>query len=438
MSFAWTSALAQDNEHNEELKGELTGQWRTFYMSTHNKGELKDFYSLATGGKIQYIQPIGKHFSIAGAMYTSYNLGIQDLTIPDPITGGRTRYEGALYDVRDLDDPFLILLGEAYLQVYGEKHDLKIGRMKLNTPLINPTDGWMLPTLEQGIWYEFNPNPNYTFRTGLINATARGTDKFYGIGDAIGNFGRGRNLDGSPSGYARNTNSDFVAIGNLDWMPTERVKVELWNFLIDNVSNTFMIKPSFVLDESSTKLSFEWFHQDKVGNGGNEEENLSYFQSNESNVVGTQVEWKAGASTLTLGYDHILKGGRFLFPREWGRETLFTFQRRERSEGSANNHALVITHERSLKWNENALRTVLSVGHQWKPSISNTRDNKYAIPDYTHLMVDLFYTSDKLKNLKPEFLFVYKFTGQDYTDTPNVIFNKVDMYQLNFIVNYNF
>jgi hypothetical protein len=430
--------IAQDNEHTEELKGELTGQWRTFYMSTHNKGELKDFYTLATGGKIQYIQPIGKHFRIGTAFYTSANLGIQDLTKEDDITGRGSRYEGAMYDVRNLNDRFIFLIGEAYLQYNSEKHDLKVGRMKLNTPLINPTDGWMIPTLEQGIWYEYKPNSNYTFRMGAINATARATDKFNGIGDAIGTFPGGRNPDGTPSNYNGNTDSEYVAIGNVDWKPSDKVKVEVWDFLIDNISNTFLIKPSIGINDRGTKLSFEWLHQNKVGNGGNDDPSMRYFADARSNVIGTQMEWKWSKSKFTIGYDRVLKGGRFIFPREWGRETLFTFQRRERTEGSANNHGLVLAHERSFKWNQAGLRTVTSIGHQWKPSLSNAAENRYSMPDYTHLMVDLFYTHEKCKNLKPEFLFVYKFTGQDYMDTPGVIFNKADMFQLNFVLNYNF
>ena len=422
--------FGQENDESNKLKGELSGQWRTFYMSTQNRGGLQDFYALATGGKIQYIQPLGDHFRVGGAVYTIYNLGIQDLTA--------SRYEAALFDVRDLNDPFVALLGEAYLQVYGDKHDLKIGRMKLNTPFMNPTDGWMLPTLEQGIWYEYNSTEKYSFKAGVINATARGTDKFYHIGDGIGNFGRGSNPDGTPSGYAGNTHSDYVAMVNVDWKPIENITLQVWDILIDNIANSTIVKPIIALDDSGTKLSFEWLQQNRIGNGGNADESMRYFQSNQSNVVGAQIEWKMGPSKFTAGYDHILKGGRLLIPREWGREPLFTFQRRERSEGSANNHGAVLAHERIFSVNESSLRTVTSIGHQWKQAISNAADNKYALPDYTHLTVDLFYSFDKIENFKPEFLFVYKFSNSDFNKNPSVIFNKVDMFQLNLILNYNF
>ncbi len=56
---------------------------------------------------------------------------------------------------------------------------------------------------------------------------------------------------------------------------------------------------------------------------------------------------------------------QFIFPREWGRDFLFSFQKRERSEGSANNHALIMYYDDTsiLGEPESEINTVLSVGH---------------------------------------------------------------------------
>ena len=35
--------------------GNLSGEWRTFYMATVNKGDLKNFQALATGGYAKYV-----------------------------------------------------------------------------------------------------------------------------------------------------------------------------------------------------------------------------------------------------------------------------------------------------------------------------------------------------------------------------------------------
>ena len=46
-------SMAQDTVAVKK-KGTLSGQWRTYCMMTSNKGGLKDFNALATGGKLKY------------------------------------------------------------------------------------------------------------------------------------------------------------------------------------------------------------------------------------------------------------------------------------------------------------------------------------------------------------------------------------------------
>ncbi|HAF76892.1 MAG TPA: hypothetical protein DCG42_06175, partial [Maribacter sp.] len=85
-------SIAQDSVAVKK-KGTLSGQWRTYYMMTSNKGELKDFNALATGGKLKYQYNLLENLEIGAALYNSTNLGLQDLTIPDVTTGRISRYE---------------------------------------------------------------------------------------------------------------------------------------------------------------------------------------------------------------------------------------------------------------------------------------------------------------------------------------------------------
>jgi len=83
-------------------------------------------------------------------------------------------------------------------------------------------------------------------------------------------------------------------------------------------------------------------------------------------------------------------------------------------------------------------QTILSIGHQWKPSVLDTEANKYAVPDYTQINLDLFFLVKELKNLKPELLFVTKFANGDFPNNPNFYLNKTDLFHVDFILNYNF
>lgn len=421
-------------------KGNLKGQWRTYYMNTFNKGSLKDFSALATGGTLKYQFKFNNHFEVGAALYNSSNLGIQDLTIADATTGRISRYEEGLFDRLDLSNDVVILLGELFATYTLPKHEFKLGRMKINTPLVNPEDGRMIPTLVQGFWYKFKNHSTDLFQVGILNKIApRSTGNFFGIGESIGTYAVGRNRDGRNNQYNGNTHSDFLFLLNSNLKITENIQINVWNHYVDNISNSLYVKSRLALNQK-VGLELEWLHQDRVGDGGNVIDSLRYYDQNSADILGIKMNYKWKTSAVSLAYNRILPKGQFISPREWGREDLFSFQKRERSEGSADNHALVLYFNTNwLLIKENAdIDMILSLGRHWKPSVLDPVLNKYAVPDYTHLNLDFFFNIKKLKNLQPELLITTKIANGDFPDNPNFYFNKTDMVHVDLIFNYNF
>ncbi|UWX53847.1 hypothetical protein NYZ99_11995 [Maribacter litopenaei] len=207
---------------------------------------------------------------------------------------------------------------------------------------------------------------------------------------------------GAPSLYEGNTSSDFILMFNSNFKLTEKLQLDFWNYYVDNIYNTVYVKPSLQLSEKWI-LNAEWLHQNRIGDGGNALDEFRYFAQASSDLLGLQLNYQQGKSKLSLGYDHILPGGQFISPREWGREDLFSFQKRERSEGSADNHAVVLTYGNAFPIINDKVdvRTIFSVGRQWKPAVTDAENNKYAMPDYTHINLDLFLNIKGLNNLKP-------------------------------------
>ena len=433
--FAW-----QTVPDSLKTKAKLSGQWRTYYMSTHNEGDLQNFYALATGGKIKYEQPVFKNFSLGSALYTSFNLGLQDLTVPDAITGRISRYEAGLFDGTDLSRRAIFILGELYAAYETKKHFVKVGRMLAKTPFLNGQDGRMIPTLEQGIWYSFKPSKKYIFEGAIFNEISpRSTGEFFNIGETLGTYPIGRNPDGKPSGYGdNNTQSSYLALLHTKLQTSQNLTVHIWDYHADNLFNMLYINPELKLDDNGTNLGLQWVMQNRVGDGGNAVDSLRYFTDQQSHVLGARFQFKVKKATLSVAYTHILDKGRFLFPREWGREFLYSFQKRERSEGSANNHALVLYYNNAWQIGKGKINGIFSVGHHWKPPVTDAAANKYAQPDYTHINLDFFYHSEKFKRLKPELLLTYKRASGDFPENPNFIFNKVNLFITNFIINYNF
>lgn len=432
-------SFAQESEESI-VKGKFSGQLRSYYMNTYNKGELKDFTALATGGHIKYELKLKEKLTFGGAVYNSNNLNIQDLRIPDISTGQLSRYEEGLFDRINLDNKNIFVLGELYANYKTTQHEFTVGRMKIISPLVNPQDGRMIPTLAQGLWYAYSSPKTNKIQAGIFNQIApRSTGEFYSIGQSIGTYGSGRNKNGKPSLYGGNTDSDYLAILNADFKLAKNTSIKVWNYYTDNVSNTLYLKPKYQVSKSFN-IEAEWLHQNRINNGGNAIDSLSYFQSNSSDNFGIKAAYDWSNSSLSLSYNRITKKGQFVFPREWGREFLFSFQKRERSEGTGDNHALVVYYTNTLPIGKDKLNliSIISLGHQWKPSVLDPILNKYAVPDYTHINLDLFFDIKKWKNFKPELLLVSKFASGDFPDNPNFYLNKTDLFHVDVILNYNF
>ena len=432
-------AMAQDSLDSKN-KGKFSGQWRTYYMGTLNKGTLKDYNALASGGTLKYQYQGIKNLELGVALYNSTNIGIQDLKSPDAQTGRLSRYEEGLFNRLDLSNDAVFLLGELYVDYKLKQHQVTVGRMKINTPLVNPEDGRMIPTLVQGFWYKHIDAKQNTLQLGFLNGIApRSTGEFYGIGESIGTYNVGRNIYGRPAQYKGNTQSDYVILANADLRLTQDLCLGIWNQFVQNVYNSLYLKPRFKVTDA-LQLEGEWLHQNKVGDGGNEIDTLRYFNQNTSDIFGLKLEYKLTNTAISLSYNRILPQGQFISPREWGREDLFSFQKRERSEGSADNHALVATYETSFSFikNQAGINTILSIGRHWKPAVTNAVLNKYAMPGYTQINLDMFFDFRTLKHLKPELLLTTKLPHGNIPDDPNFYYNKVDIWHISAILNYNF
>jgi hypothetical protein len=427
----------QDNPENK--KGNFSGQWRNYYLHSFNDGDLQDWYAIATGLKLKYTYDFNKHWQVGGAVYSSWNTGIGNVQTTDPTTGRESRYVAGNFNVQDLSQRFIAYPGELYLQYKNGNHQVKVGRQGFFSPFMNGQDGRMIPTLFEGAFYKYEEKDKLKFQLGAINRIApRSYNGFENIGQTLGIYPVGRDINGQGSEYRENTNSDYVALTNVDYQISNNFKIELWDYYVDNIFNVLYIKPTYDFKNSGLQLSAEWLLQNRVGEGGNSDPNLRYVQSETAQIFGAQISHALPNGKVSLGYDHITGQGRFLFPREWGREFLFSFQKRERSEGFGNNHAVVLYYHQNFNFSDQKLKSIFSAGHQWRPTVTEPEFNKYAIPNYMHINLDLFYENTNWKGFQPELLLTYKHGTGDFPDNPVFILNKVNLFLINAIVNYNF
>lgn len=421
--------------------GEFSAHARVFFMSTINEGALTDYHALGVGAGIGYESPEFRRFKIGVSGFFIYNVMSSDLAKPDSLSSMMNRYEIGLFDITDpANRKDLDRLEELYVQYRLHKSFVRAGKLILNTPFINPQDGRMRPTLEQGLWADVNEIKNTTIHAGWItHISPRSTVRWYKVDQSIGIYPVGVNESGVRSGYANAIESNGIGLLGVDYKKAS-VKISAWNTYVENISNTVLVQvdKEVPLKNKSLYTGIQLVRQDAIGNGGNEDAAQTYVRPGTfSNVLSSRLGLRNAKMDVNINGTFFSNSGRFLMPREWGRDPFYTFLPRERNEGIGDVKAFSVNVAYTPP--RKKIRLGAGVGHYELPDVRNHVLNKYAMPSYAQLNADLRYSFNGfLDGTTLQFLYVYKKrTGNDYDNVKNVM-NKVNMSNFNVVLNYRF
>lgn len=424
--------------------GDLDGRIRYYSAASINEGILSDYYANAIGAGLRYETKQFHGFQLAASVFFTFNVISSDFSSPDPTTNTINRYELGLFDVANPGETQNLAQNEElYLKYNFRKGQFIFGRQFLHTPLINLQDGRMRGTTVEGIWYGLVPSKKWKFEGGWLNRIfPRSTNKWYRVDESMGLYPQGRNTDGKPANYLGNLSSKGVGVFSINYKPIKELDVQLWNYYIENILNSafFQVKGKSKLNEKHTFLyGGQFMRQDAVNNGGNSDPSLSYTEKGAKSITfGGTVGIKSKSWTYSLNYNRITKDGKFLFPREWGRDPFFSFLPRERNEGFGDVHAM----SSQIKYHPNQKPYFISLGAGYYklPDIVNDFElNKYAIPSYFQVNLDMKYKHSKwLNGLESHLLVVSKIAEGNTYNNPKFIFQKVNMLHVNLMLNYYF
>ncbi|MBK7557530.1 MAG: hypothetical protein IPI54_04140 [Chitinophagaceae bacterium] len=257
----------------------------------------------------------------------------------------------------------------------------------------------------------------------------------------MGVYPAGVNIDGSKSGYTNNINSKAIALLGINYKVNANWQLQVWDVYTDRVFNTVMLQADLLLPQKNKQAFFgavQVIKQDAVGNGGNADPSKTYFEkSGRSLSFGAKAGWKNAKWEAGINYNRITTHGRYLMPREWGREPFFTFLPRERNEGFGDVHALMAKINYNMP--KARVKTSLAAGYYKLADVKDYRLNKYGLPSYTQLNADIRYAfAGILKGLEAQLLVVGKMNAGETYNNKRFEFNKVDMLQYNFVLNYHF
>lgn len=423
--------------------GKVQGHFRYFFMNTVNEGKLTDYYANAAGGGLRFETAKFHHFQFAISGFYIFNIGSSDMTKADPTSGQFNRYEIGLFDLEHPTNKWDIdRLEELYLKYHLNKSSLIFGRQLLNTPFINLQDGRMRPTGTDGFWAEINEIKGLKIEGGWLYAISpRSTTKWYTIGESIGVNSAGINPDGTPSKYPGNIKSNGVALMGIKTNLTRHLTLQAWDMYTENVFNTAMLQTDLVLplqNKTSFIAAAQLIKQDAIQDGGNQDQSASYFlKDSQSLSFGAKLALKNNTWETSLNYNRITADGRYLVPREWGRDPFFTFLPRERNEGFGDMHAIMAKVDYKLP--KSGFKTSFAAGYYKLPDVKNYTLNKYGLPSYTQINTDFRYTFAKaLKGFEAQLLLVAKINNGETYGNSKMVINKVNMFQTNFVLNFHF
>jgi hypothetical protein len=403
-------------------------------MHTYNLERGTNFHGNATGLRA-HLTGENSHWSYGLSMYSTFQLPGSFLG-PDKATGAYSRYELALFQIEDPSSTAHALLGQAYIKWRTGNHNVQLGRYELNTPLLNMQDGRMIPSLTQGINYSFTLD-SFMITGGLIQAIApRGGSRFYSLERSLGVYSAGRNVEGGASKYQNNLSSFGLIYLGADFT-TRRWKFQIWNYFTQNIFNTFYGQIEREYNSKKHRMGVQWIRQDPLGDQGEDPE--TDYITRVSNVFGLYYAYSITRPwSIKMAYNRVDGKGRFLFPRTWGREALFSFQPRERLEGRGDVHALLIQTE--YRWNSSEKMEWL-----WRAGLSRVMGsqevelNKYAMPNY-HQFNFLLRWSSKLSGGKSiAFHAMYNSKPSvGFTGAPTEVINRTDLHHWELALQYEF
>jgi len=453
--LVWSQvALAQhgveetiENDPDKKLFGKIleSGDFefhlRSYFMATQNQGNLLDYSTWGTGAGIGYFSPRWKGFGMGFSGFFVFRHFENNVTTIDPLTQSPNRYEILLYDLhhpnnnKDLDR-----LEEFYISYEKESISVWAGRHHFESPFMNASDNRMRPNIFSGISVDVKPGKFGIKASWFTHVISRGSLEWLTVEESFGFYNTGNNPLGSEENYKHHIDSEGIASLGLEYI-FDQAKIESWTYVAEGVFGLSSLQATGNIKTDSGP-QFLWgiqgFYETALGNGGNENPEKAYILPDEkTNGFGLRGGVKWPHSKLTLNFLKISDKGRFLFPREWGREQFFVSLPRERFEGLGGVNVKMIKFDQNLI--QDKLNLGLGLSFVDNPDQNDFRLNKYGLPDYYQFsgLVDYRFKGF-FQGLDLQFQVVGKKEGLNQEVALENVINRVNMMNYSLIMDYRF
>lgn len=425
-------------------QGQLNGHIRNYFMATVNEGPLRDYWTNASGGTLNYHTASWKGWRIGVQGIFTYNVFGSDLNDKDTLVDKGAKWEKELYDVtRPFEKHDLDRLEELYIEYRWNSSFCRIGKIDINRgPLLLRRDGRMKPFVFRGAWTEFDMGENQRWYIGLIEGVSpRGMTEWYTINEAIGISNNGFQYDGAVADYHEAARSLGFVVAGTKLQMMEGFKAELWNYYFHRLMNISWVQLDY--QKNDWFIGAQYVHQFADPHQEQLEISERYYHPDEqANVISTRIGKALGHQgfRLSAAYLHAFDTGRFLFPKELGRENFYVSQPRSWIDGYGDVDVYEI--RLALKPQQarrGRLTGDIRLSRVEAPSPDNFAMNKYAKNSYyqSTLMLD-YKCGGVFEGLRLTFLYVGRLTEASANLTWEETFYNTNFHHINVIANIEF
>ena len=418
-------------------RGTIHGHFRNYLMATFNSGDLNDYVTNATGGALAFRTAEYKGLSIGVKGIFTFNTFDNDLLRIDDSNGKFAKWETELYDfTRPEEKKDLDRLEELFVQYKFGRSSIAYGKLDINKgPFLKRRDGRMKPFVYHGLWSELHLSKLSELNIGWIHGVSpRGITEWFSINEAIGILNNGRDCHGEPSHYHDTSNSKGMGVVDYNLDLKNGLKVQIADYWLHRIMNTIWVQTEYSI--GSYMLGLQWVSQQASNHQGDLEVNQRYFDKAYNNhTLAFRLGWSSGDFSWNVNYLQGIDEGRFLFPKELGRDNFYVSLPRMWMDGLGESRATSI----NLAWHPDRLDIRTSFAYVSPQVKDNYISNKYGLNAFMQCNLQVDYTfTDIMEGVRISFLYVarpvYDKDGLEEGDA----FYKYDLHHFNFITNINF
>lgn len=413
-------------------------------MVTIHDGDISDYWTNATGGALKYetAEWFGLSLGVKGIF--TYNTFGADLNELDDLTGQSAKWEKELYDVlRPYEKHDLDRLEELYAKFNIGSSYFSYGKLDINEgPLLKRRDGRMKPFVYRGFWSELNEFNGHKIKLGWINGVSpRGMTEWFDINEAIGLNGNGRQPDGTSASYHESSGINGIGVFGYENTIHKDLKINIWNYYFDRQSDITWFQADY--KKNRLLAGIQYAHQRSLDAQSQLDYEERYMQVEEmANVLSALIGFqnKKKEIEFTAAYLKAFDSGRFLFPRELGREDFYVSHPRSWVDGFGDTDIYMLRlryrkeNRRNGKLDIDARIAMIDA-----PAIDDAQFNKYGLPSYYQLTLFPQYTFTGLfEGVNIGILYVWKMSEDDLKIGPQERFYRTNLHNLNLVTNINF